>query len=91
LKIKVLSIRDDYLEIEASEEDPSFFDSLSELMQKIDGVDYAGMFIEHPLTKKIILRVKTDPSKIKAQDALKQAIGELKQISSQLREEFEKL
>jgi len=79
------------LELEALEEDPSLFDSISEVMQKMDGVEYAGMFIEHPLTKRILLRVKTDPSKIKALDALKNAIQELKQISSQLREAFEKL
>ena len=60
-------------------------------MQKIDGVDYAGMLIEHPLTKKVLLRVKTDPSKIKASEALKQAIKQLRQISSQLRETFEEL
>jgi len=79
------------LELEALEEDPSLFDSISEVMQKMDGVEYAGMFIEHPLTKRILLRVKTNPSKIKALDALKNAIQELKQISSQLREAFEKL
>jgi len=79
------------LELEALEEDPSLFDSISEVMQKMDGVEYAGMFIEHPLTKRILLRVKTDSSKIKALDALKNAIQELKQISSQLREAFEKL
>ncbi len=79
------------MELEALEEDPSLFDSISEVMQKMDGVEYAGMFIEHPLTKRILLRVKTNPSKIKALDALKNAIQELKQISSQLREAFEKL
>jgi len=84
-------MRDDFLELEALEEDPSLFDSISEVMQKMDGVEYAGMFIEHPLTKRILLRVKTNPSKIKALDALKNAIQELKQISSQLREAFEKL
>lgn len=47
--------------------------------------------MEHPLTKKIFLRIKTDPSQIKALDALKQAVKELRDLSSQLREAFEKL
>jgi len=79
------------LEIEALDEDPSLFDSMSEVLQRMSGVEYAGMFIEHPLTKRVLLRVKTDPSKIKALDALKNAVQELKQVSSQLREAFEKL
>jgi len=73
------------------EEDPSILDSLSEILQKIDGVQYSGMFIEHPLTKRTFLRVKTDPKKIEAAEAVRKAIQELKRISSQLREAFEKL
>lgn len=57
----------------------------------MDGVQYAGAFMEHPLTKRIFLRIKTDPSKIKALEALEQAINELKGLSSRLREAFEKL
>ena len=71
MEIRIIRVRDDFLELEALEEDPAFFDSLSELIQKLDGVEYAGITIEHPLTKKIIMRVKTDPSKIKAVDAVK--------------------
>lgn len=84
-------MRDDFLEIEALDEDPSLFDSVSEVLQKVKGVEYAGMFIEHPLIKRVLLRVKTNPSEVKALDALKAAIQELKRISSQLREAFEKL
>ena len=91
MKLRLLRVRDDFLELEALEEDPAFFDSLSELIQKLDGVEYAGVTIEHPLTKKIIMRVKTDPSKIKAVDAVKKSIQELKEISGELREAFEKL
>ena len=91
MKLRIIRVRDDFLELEASEEDPSFFDSLSELIQKLDGVEYAGITIEHPLTKKILMRVKTNPSKIKAVDAVKRSIQELKGISEALREAFEKL
>jgi len=91
MELRIIRMRDDFLELEALEEDPAFFDSLSELIQRLDGVQYAGITIEHPLTKKIIMRVKTDPSKIKAVDAVKRSIQELKEISGELREAFEKL
>ncbi|MDW8022008.1 MAG: RpoL/Rpb11 RNA polymerase subunit family protein [Nitrososphaerota archaeon] len=73
------------------DEDLGFFDSLSEILQKMNGVQYAGAFMEHPLTKRIFLRIKTDPSQIKALDALERAVKELEELSSHLREAFEKL
>lgn len=91
LEVKILRRREDFLELEADGEDPSVFDSLSELMLKMEGVEYAGVTIEHPLTRKIILRVRTDPSKIKAEEALRKAVKELQVISRELRERFEAL
>jgi DNA-directed RNA polymerase subunit M len=66
-------------------------DSLSEILQKMDGVDYSGAVMEHPLTRKTILRVKTDAGKLRAADAVKKAIQELKGISAELRRKFEGL
>ena len=89
--MKIVKRSNDYLELEAVGEDPALFDSLSELAQRIDGVEYAGITIEHPLTRKIIMRIKSNPSKVKAEDALRQAIEELKDTSRELREKFEKI
>lgn len=91
MKIKILRQRDDFLEIEVLEEDLGLVDSFSEMLQKIDGVQYAETLIEHPLTKRIFLRIKTNPSQIKALEALEKALKDLKELSSQLREAFEKL
>lgn len=73
------------------EEDISVLDSLSEVLQRMDGVEYSGAVMEHPLTGRIILRVKTDARRLKAVDAVKKAIQELKEIAAELRREFEKL
>lgn len=73
------------------DEDISILDSLSEILQRMDGVEYSGAIMEHPLTKKTILRVKTDPSKLKAVEAIKKGIRELETISAEIRKEFEKL
>jgi len=91
VKIKILNRRDDFLELEALEEDPSLFDSLSEILQGMKGVQYAGMIIEHPLTRRILLRMKTDPSQVSAPEALRQAVEKLEKLSGQLREALEKL
>ncbi|MCS7126666.1 MAG: hypothetical protein NZ929_07150 [Aigarchaeota archaeon] len=72
--------RDDFLELEVLGEDLSIVDSLAEILQKIDGVEYAGMVIEHPLTMKIILRVKTNKEKINVKDAVIKAVNELSSI-----------
>lgn len=60
-------------------------------MQRLDGVEYAGVTIEHPLTRKVILRVKTDSTKLKAEDALRKAVKNLQMLSKELREKFENL
>ncbi|MEM1655444.1 MAG: RpoL/Rpb11 RNA polymerase subunit family protein [Nitrososphaerota archaeon] len=73
------------------EEDISVLDSLSEILQRMEGVEYSGAIMEHPLTKKTILRVKTNAGKLRAVDAVKKAIQELKEVSAELGREFEKL
>ncbi|MEM0329688.1 MAG: RpoL/Rpb11 RNA polymerase subunit family protein [Nitrososphaerota archaeon] len=73
------------------EEDISVLDSLSEILQRMEGVEYSGAIMEHPLTKKTILRVKTSAGKLRAVDAVKKAIQELKEVSAELGREFEKL
>lgn len=72
-------------------EDPSIPDSLTEVLQKIDGVEYAGIVIEHPLTMKIIVRIKTNPSKIKARDAIIKAVEDLSNIAREISEELRRV
>lgn len=91
LEIRVIRKSEYFLELEAVGEDPSVFDSLSEILQGIDGVEYAGITIEHPLTKKVIMRVKTEPGKIKAEEAFSKALKDLSNLSKNLLESFQKL
>jgi len=87
----VSKLREDFIEMEAVDEDQSLFDSLGEIAQGLDGVEYAGVTIEHPLTKKIIFRIKTDPEKIKAKDALDKALKQLKELSAELKKALEEI
>lgn len=91
MELRVIRKSDDYIEIEALDEDPSLFDSLSEIVQRIEGVEYAGITVEHPLTRKVIMRVKTNPEKIKADEAVSKAVKELSDISQKLLESFQQL
>lgn len=91
MELRILRIGDDFLEIEAVDEDPSILDSLAEILQKIDGVEYAGIAIEHPLTMKTILRVMTNKQKIKSKDALIKALNELSTIVDELAEKVKQL
>ncbi|MCL7382944.1 MAG: hypothetical protein LZ172_00640 [Thaumarchaeota archaeon] len=61
------------------------------MLQKIDGVEYAGIAVEHPLTMKTILRIMTDKQKIKSKDALIKALNELSTIVDELAEKVKLL
>ncbi|MCF8885175.1 MAG: RpoL/Rpb11 RNA polymerase subunit family protein [Nitrososphaerota archaeon] len=86
MELKITVLRDEFIEIEVLKEDPAILDSLAEILQNIEGVEYAGYMIEHPLTMKLILRVKTNPAKITAREALQKALNELLNISNVLLE-----
>ncbi|MEM1584220.1 MAG: RpoL/Rpb11 RNA polymerase subunit family protein [Nitrososphaerota archaeon] len=84
MELKIVSIRDDFIELEVLNEDPSILDSLAEILEKIEGVEYSGIIIEHPLTNKTILRIRTNKEKICARDALVSAVELLSSIANEL-------
>lgn len=86
MEIKIVTLREDFVEIEVRDEDPSVLDSLAEILQKIEGVEYAGAVIEHPLTMKTILRAKTNKQIIQAKDALIKALNLLSSLADELLE-----
>lgn len=84
MELKIMSLKDDFIELEVQDEDPSVLDSLAEVLEKIEGVEYSGIVVEHPLTNKIILRVKTNKETIRARDALIKALELLSSIANEL-------
>ena len=89
--MQVVNERDDYLEINISDVDVSIVGSVSEYLNTLEGVEYAGYRIEHPLTGNTTLVVKTNPAKLKARDAVKKALTNLKTTLAKLNEEAESL
>lgn len=84
MKIEILKERDDFIEISMLEEDQSIFDALSEILQSIDGVEYAGHRLLHPLTGEVRLIVKTKAEKIKAREALVKALERINKLIEEI-------
>ncbi|MDJ0269975.1 MAG: DNA-directed RNA polymerase subunit L [Aigarchaeota archaeon] len=90
MKMRIVQERDDFIELLIQEEDASIIDSLSEYINRIDGVEYAGYRIEHPLTGDITLTVKTR-GKPTARRAVLDALKNLRDFVASIQEEVQKL
>jgi len=91
MKLSVVKERDDYVELIIKGEEQSVLDALSEVLQRMQGVEYAGHALLHPLTGEIRFVVKTKSQEIKARDALLKALEELADITEKLRSYVEAL
>lgn len=70
MRVEIVKEREDYIEFSMFGEDQSILDALSEVLQSIEGVEYAGHKVMHPLTGEVRIVIKTKVDKIKARDAL---------------------
>lgn len=91
MKVKLITERDDYIEIEVIGEDTSLFDALGEFAQGMEGVQYASYRLDHQLTGKVFFMLKTEPSKVKARDALLSSLSNLKDYINSLKGNIEKI
>ncbi len=85
MKLSVIKERDDYIELIVKDEDQSVLDALSEILQKMQGVEYAGQVLLHPLTGEIRFIVKTKSQELKVRDAILKALEELADMTERLR------
>jgi DNA-directed RNA polymerase subunit L len=88
MKMKIVEDKQDFLLVEIDGEDQSIINVLTETLNKVDGVMYAGYRIEHPLTNTITLSIKVNPSKTTPRKALAEAFKELGLIVKRLEEEI---
>ncbi len=91
MKMKVLEDKQDFLLVEIDGEDQSIINILTETLNKVDGVMYAGYRIEHPLTGIITMSLKVDPSKTTPRKALAEAFKELGRLVKRLEEDVGKM
>ncbi len=85
MKLNLIKERDDYIELIIMDEDQSVLDALSEVLQRMQGVEYAGHALLHPLTGEIKFILKTKPQEIKAREALLKALEELVNMTERLK------
>jgi DNA-directed RNA polymerase subunit L len=88
MKMKVVEDKQDFLLVEIDGEDQSIINILTETLNKVDGVMYAGYRIEHPLTNTITMSIKVNPSKTTTRKALAEAFKELGLLVKRLEEEI---
>jgi DNA-directed RNA polymerase subunit L len=88
MKMKVVEDKQDFLLVEIDGEDQSIINILTETLNKVDGVMYAGYRIEHPLTNTITMSIKVNPSKTTTRKALAEAFKELGLVVKRLEEEI---
>ncbi|MCS7135931.1 MAG: hypothetical protein NZ931_02410 [Aigarchaeota archaeon] len=91
MKLSVVKERDDYIELIIKDEDQSILDALSEVLQGMQGVEYAGHIPLHPLTGEIKFVLKTKPQEFKARDVLLKALKELADMTERLKSYVEGL
>ncbi|MEM1942830.1 MAG: DNA-directed RNA polymerase subunit L [Candidatus Caldarchaeum sp.] len=84
MKIRVLEEADDFMLFEVVGEDQSFLGMLTERLNGLDGVQYAGYRVEHPLTGVVSVSVKVDPRKTTPRKAVMEALKELKDLIAEL-------
>ena len=82
--IRIINERDDYLEVSISGVDISIVGSVTDYLNMLDEVEYAGYRVEHPLTGEITLIIKTRSEKLKAREAVKKALENLKATLAKL-------
>lgn len=91
MRLNIVKERDDYIEIIIKDEDQSVLDALSEVLQKMQGVEYAGHTLLHPLTGEIRFIVKTKSNELNVRDALLKALEELADMTERLKSYVERL
>ncbi|MEM4573102.1 MAG: DNA-directed RNA polymerase subunit L [Candidatus Caldarchaeum sp.] len=80
MKMKIIEETQDFMSIEVVDEDQSIINLFAETLNNVDGVLYAGYRVEHPLTGKMTISIKVDPSKTSPRKALQQGLQEIRRL-----------
>ncbi|MEM2061672.1 MAG: DNA-directed RNA polymerase subunit L [Candidatus Caldarchaeum sp.] len=78
--MKIIEETQDFMSIEVVDEDQSIINLFAETLNNVDGVLYAGYRVEHPLTGKMTISIKVDPSKTSPRKALQQGLQEIRRL-----------
>ncbi|MEM1953496.1 MAG: DNA-directed RNA polymerase subunit L, partial [Candidatus Caldarchaeum sp.] len=80
MKMKIIEETQDFMSIEVVDEDQSIINLFAETLNNVDGVLYAGYRVEHPLTGKMTISIKVDPSKTSPRKALQEGLKEIRRL-----------
>ena len=88
-KIEVKKLENTELELVVHDEDHTIGNLIVKLAENKPGVTYVAYRIEHPLIPRLIITLMTDGSR-SAIEVLKETLYEIKSLSKQFRDEFNK-
>ncbi|GBC69572.1 hypothetical protein HRbin01_01272 [archaeon HR01] len=91
MRVRIVDEGADFLELEISEADVSLAVMLAEKANSMDGVEYLGYRVEHPLTGVITVTLKTRPGAEPPRTILRKIVDSLGQDLERLLVEVERL
>lgn len=91
MKMKIVEQTSDFMTIEVIDEEQSIINLFAETLNNVDGVLYAGYRVEHPLTGKMTISFKVDPSKTSPKKALQKGLQDMRKLIEVVDNEFEVL
>ncbi|MCS7136945.1 MAG: hypothetical protein NZ941_01080 [Candidatus Caldarchaeum sp.] len=80
MKLRIIEENPDFISVEVTDVDQSVVNLVTETLNTMDGVLYAGYRLEHPLTGKMTVSVKVDPAKTSPRKSLLDVLHNLDQM-----------
>ncbi|MCS6784185.1 MAG: RpoL/Rpb11 RNA polymerase subunit family protein [Candidatus Caldarchaeum sp.] len=91
MKLEIIEEKDDFMIFMVSDVDQSIVNLLTETLNSLEPVLYAGYRVEHPLTGKITISLKVDSQKSSPRKSLLQAFEILEKMFQSVDKELEVL
>ncbi|MCS7129705.1 MAG: hypothetical protein NZ919_03615 [Candidatus Caldarchaeum sp.] len=82
--MRVVQEAEDFIVFEVEGQDQSLLGMLTEKINTLEGVQYAGYRLEHPLTGIVSVSVKVDPTKTTPRNAVMKALKDLNELVEKL-------
>ncbi|MCS7142875.1 MAG: hypothetical protein NZ920_03655 [Aigarchaeota archaeon] len=83
MELKVAGLREDFLELDTGGVDFSVLDSLKTILNEDQRIEYAGVNLTHPLTRRIRFIVKSKGN-VDVMIVVKEGIDKLMKLSNEL-------
>ncbi|MCS7110328.1 MAG: hypothetical protein NZ956_02520 [Candidatus Caldarchaeum sp.] len=91
MKLEIIEEKEDFMVLQVSDVEQSIVNLVTETLNSLEGVLYAGYRVEHPLTGKITVSLKVDSKKTSPRKSLLHAFDRLEKMFESVDKELEVL